>query len=164
MASALLPPISEQEQRTVIHRPQGATEHFYELSSPAGRFGEFYSAMVTLTPIAALAPVQAAWRQLIAAAAESAAQKTVYISTFAPEPYEITKPIAVHLQTEGSNVIATFFDANLSTAGETEEEAYANLRSLILDVFDSLEAEPVSKLGSEPTRQLAVLRNFLRLA
>ena len=58
--------------------------------------------------------------------------------------------------------IASFFDANIHASGDTEEEAFRNLKSLILDTFDSLSAEPAHRLGPEPTRQLAVLRQFVR--
>ena len=57
--------------------------------------------------------------------------------------------------------MASFADANINTSGETQQEAYANLRELILDVLDSLTALPESKLGPGPRRQLAVLREFV---
>jgi hypothetical protein len=34
-----------------------------------------------------------------------------------------------------------------------------NLKSLILDLFDSLSSEPAENLGPAPSRQLAVLRH-----
>jgi predicted RNase H-like HicB family nuclease len=56
---------------------------------------------------------------------------------------------------------AGFFDANIHASGDTEEEALRNLKSLILDVFDSLSAEPPKDLGPQPARQLAVLNEFV---
>ena len=83
------------------------------------------------------------------------------IATLAPEPYELFRAIPVVVQPAGGEFIATFFDANISTAGDTQEEAVANLRSLLLDMFEYLESEPPEALGPEPTRQLGVLRAFL---
>ena len=86
----------------------------------------------------------------------------VEITTFAPEPYELRRPLLIILQREDQGFIAGFFDANIHASGDTEEEAFRNLKSLILDVFDSLRAESPENLGPEPKRQLAVLREFIR--
>ena len=86
------------------------------------------------------------------------------IQTFEPELYELLRPITVAISDDGDGFMATFHDANISTTGDTEQEAFENLKSLILDVFDSLEREPPERLGPEPRRQLAVLRSFLRAA
>jgi predicted RNase H-like HicB family nuclease len=84
------------------------------------------------------------------------------IATLAPEPYELVREIPAVVQPAGDEFIATFFDANISTAGDTQEEAVANLRSLLLDMFEYLESEPPEALGPEPARQLGVLRAFLK--
>ena len=84
------------------------------------------------------------------------------IATLAPEPYELVRAIPVVVQPAGGEFIASFFDANISTAGDTQEEAVANLRSLLLDMFEYLESEPPEALDPEPTRQLGVLRAFLK--
>jgi len=84
------------------------------------------------------------------------------ITTLAPEPYALARDIPVVIQPTGDEFIATFFDANISTAGETQEEAVGNLRSLLLDTFEYLESEPAEALGPEPARQLGVLRAFLK--
>jgi hypothetical protein len=86
----------------------------------------------------------------------------VPITTFAPEPYQLERDILAVVQPMGDEFVATFFDANISTAGETQEEAVSNLRSLILDTFEYLESEPVEALGPEPARQLGVLQTFLK--
>jgi len=83
------------------------------------------------------------------------------ITTLAPEPYELMRDIPAVVQPVGDEFIATFFDANISTAGDTQEEAVSNLRSLILDTFEYFDAEAPESLGPEPTRQLGVLRKFL---
>ncbi len=46
--------------------------------------------------------------------------------------------------------MATFYDANFSTTGDTEQEAFENLKSLILEIFDSREREPPSVWGPSP--------------
>jgi predicted RNase H-like HicB family nuclease len=86
---------------------------------------------------------------------------TLNITTFAPEPYSVKKAIPVCVQRGTGGFVASFADANINTSGETQQEAYANLRELLLDVFDSLTALPESKLGPGPRRQLAVLREFV---
>jgi predicted RNase H-like HicB family nuclease len=89
--------------------------------------------------------------------------KEATIQTFAPEPYELRAPIRVTLEESDSGAfVASFFDANIEASGETEQEAFGNLKNLILDVFDSLANEKPGKLGPEPMRQLAVLRSFIR--
>ena len=47
--------------------------------------------------------------------------------------------------------------------GDTREEAVANLRLLLVDVFDELEEEEEEdQLGPKLVRQLAVLRSFMK--
>ena len=88
----------------------------------------------------------------------------VPITTLAPEPYEILRDIPAVVEPAGDGFIATFFDGNISTSGDTEVEAVSNLRSLILDIFEYLDGEPAGSLGPEPARQLAVLRVFFKRA
>jgi Arc/MetJ-type ribon-helix-helix transcriptional regulator len=86
------------------------------------------------------------------------------ITTLAPEPYRVLRDIPAVVEPAGDGFIATFFDGNISTSGDTEVEAVSNLWSLILDIFEYLDCEPSDSLGPEPTRQLAVLRVFLKRA
>jgi predicted RNase H-like HicB family nuclease len=90
--------------------------------------------------------------------------KIVPIQTFAPEPYSLLKPMSVLIEDSEDGYLASFFDANIGTSGETEQEAFENLKSLVLDIFDSLNREAPERLGPEPARQLAVLRSFIRAA
>ncbi len=85
----------------------------------------------------------------------------VPITTFAPEPYHLLRHILIVLQPAEKGFTASFFDANVYASGDTEEEAFRNLKSLILDVFDNLSVEPFDRLGPEPRRHLAVLREFI---
>jgi|SRR5665213_523639 len=92
----------------------------------------------------------------------TAKTRIVPIATFAPEPYEILKPILVSVQASEDEFEAGWFDANIHTTGENEEEAVSNLKSLMLDFFDSLSKEPAEKLGIESKRQLAVIKTFIK--
>ncbi len=85
----------------------------------------------------------------------------VPITTLVPEPYQLLRDIPAVVQPADDGYTATFFDANISTSGDTQEEAVSNLRSLVLDIFEFLNSEPPDTLGPEPTRQLGVLRVFL---
>lgn len=86
------------------------------------------------------------------------------ITSFAPEPFSLLRPIKVLVERGDAAVVASFFDANLSASGDNQQEAFDNLKSLILDTHDSLSAESPERLGPEPKRQLAVLDSFLRKA
>jgi predicted RNase H-like HicB family nuclease len=86
----------------------------------------------------------------------------VEIQTFAPEPYVLAAPIKIAIEGKApGSFTASFFDANISTTGDTAQEAFENLESLILDMFDSLAGEAPENLGTEPLRQLATLREFV---
>jgi dCTP deaminase len=87
---------------------------------------------------------------------------TVPLVHLEPGRYELERDIPVVLQPSDDGFIATFFDANIATGGDTEQEALDNLRSLIIDTFEMLESEPSEKLGPEPRRQLKVLRSLIR--
>jgi hypothetical protein len=95
-------------------------------------------------------------------ALESSQTKIVPINTFAPEPYELSKPFLVAVQSTEGGYEAGWYDVNIYTSGENEEEAVANLKSLILDFFDSLSKEAAEKLGIEPKRQLEILKTFIK--
>ncbi len=88
--------------------------------------------------------------------------KIVPINTFAPEPYELLKSFNVTVQPTEDDFEVGWYDANIHTGGQNEEEAVSNLKSLILDLFDSFSREPSEKLGPEPKRQLLVMKQFIR--
>ncbi len=93
--------------------------------------------------------------------ARTAVAINVPITTLAPDPFELTRDIPVVVQPADDGYIATFYDANISMCGDTKEESVANLRLLLVDVFDELEKEE-AQLGPALVRQLAVLRRFIR--
>lgn len=84
------------------------------------------------------------------------------IQTFGDEPFELIKPILVSIQESDGEYIASFFDANISTQGCTQQEALDSLKDLLLSRFEHLDQLPVKKLGKSTRRQIAVLREFIR--
>jgi len=85
----------------------------------------------------------------------------VPITTFEPDPFDVIKEIPAVVVPSDDGYLATFYDANIGMTGDTREEAIANLRLLLADMFEDFEAQ-ASQLGPEPERQLAVLRTFMR--
>ena len=75
--------------------------------------------------------------------------------------YELRKMIPVTIRPDGNEFIATFFDANISTGGDTQQEAVANLQSLIADFYDELATTPLEKLGPSLQRRKHVLMEFV---
>lgn len=96
-------------------------------------------------------------------AQQKAPAMTLHINSLQPEPYKLLQPIPVLVQARDEEWVASFYDANLHASGDTEQEAFDNLRSLILDVFESL-TEEKAELGVEPARQIAILRTYLEAA
>jgi hypothetical protein len=86
----------------------------------------------------------------------------VPLATLDPGRYELERPIPVMLQPSDDGFTATFFDANIGSSGDTEEEAVDNLRTLIIDTFDLLDSTQTEKLGPEPRRRLRLLRSLIR--
>jgi predicted DNA-binding antitoxin AbrB/MazE fold protein len=85
----------------------------------------------------------------------------VPITTLEPEPFDLLRSIPVVVQPTADGYLATFFDANIGITGDTKEESVANLRVLLVDVFEELE-EKQAQLGPQLVRQLAVLRSFMK--
>lgn len=94
----------------------------------------------------------------------SDAPVTFHIETFAPEPYKVRRPIPIVTRPDGEGYIASFADANINSSGDTRQEAYANVKELLLDMLESLGSLPPEQLGPRPARQLAVLRDFIDAA
>ena len=86
----------------------------------------------------------------------------VPITTFAPEPFEVLRPMSAVIQPLGDEHLATFFDANINASGETQEEAFANLKDVLLGTFQMLERMSESQLGPGPRHQRAVLTECIR--
>ena len=76
--------------------------------------------------------------------------------------YIIQKPINVAIEPDGCEFIADFLEANISTGGETEEKAIANLQSLITDFYDDLVNVPDIQLGPSLQKTKNVLMEYIR--
>jgi len=93
---------------------------------------------------------------------ESLQTKIIPIDSFAPEPYDLLKTILVTVHSVEGEFEAGWFDANIHFSGDNEEEAVRNLKSLILDSFESFSGKRPDILGPEPTRQLAVMKEYIQ--
>jgi dCTP deaminase len=87
---------------------------------------------------------------------------TVPMTTLATPELTLQRDIPVVIEQTDSGFVATFFDGNLSMSGDTKEEAFGNLRGLLVDVFNDLDAEPPDRLGPGPRSQIQILRSFIR--
>ena len=92
----------------------------------------------------------------------SSASVCVPISTLAPEPFDVIKNFYVVVQSEEDCYVATLFDANISSSGDSQEEAVANVIDLTVMIFRSLENEDDSKLGPAMVRQKHALQSLIR--
>ena len=86
----------------------------------------------------------------------------VPINILASERYVLIKGIPSVVQPMGDGFTATYFDANVATSGDTQEEAVSNLKVLLIELFEDLETERPEDLGPEPRHQLAVLREIIQ--
>ena len=86
----------------------------------------------------------------------------VPVQTLAPAPYELLKPIQVLVMADGDEFVASFVDANIASGGATIEEAVENFKDILISTLEVLEAHRPEQLGPAPTKQLAVLREFIR--
>lgn len=84
----------------------------------------------------------------------------VPIQSLDPEPFELTKPILALVEPSEDEFIASFSDANVSASGETQGDAIANLKDMLICTFELLESE--TRLGTEMQRRRSVLATLLR--
>lgn len=86
------------------------------------------------------------------------------ITSLAPSTLRLLKLIPVSLACNGDDYVATFFDANISATGDTVQEAVWNLIDILVLKFNRFDELPEKSLGVGPTRQLAVMREFISKA
>lgn len=91
----------------------------------------------------------------------SPASTFTQVSSLGMPGYTVQKPIPVTICQDGEEFTATFFDANISTGGDTGQEAVANLQNLIADFYDELVATPDGQLGPSLQRQKLILLEFV---
>jgi predicted RNase H-like HicB family nuclease len=97
----------------------------------------------------------------IVAKVSSGSPVVVPIPTLAPKPLRLKKDIPILLQSNGEEYVASFLDANINASGETQAEAVDNLKDILAAVFEKLRSLSPAALGTGPTRQLAVLTEFI---
>jgi predicted RNase H-like HicB family nuclease len=84
------------------------------------------------------------------------------ISSFAPEPYALKcPPMRIEVVGQGSEYISSHHESNIHASGDTPYEAIENLKSLMLDTFDSLTAEPLENLGQKAKCQRFLLESLI---
>jgi hypothetical protein len=83
------------------------------------------------------------------------------IQSFAPDRYEVLKPIWAVVQEDDGAFVASFFDANINASGNDQLDAVEMLKEMIVSTF-RLFAEKEAVLGPETQRQFAVLREFMK--
>ncbi len=81
----------------------------------------------------------------------------VPVESFAPEPYRLLRPFTVVVRPSDDGFSASFFDANLHAYGDTEEEAFDNLKSVVLDAYDRLSELTDTQLSSPLAKQKQLL-------
>jgi predicted RNase H-like HicB family nuclease len=86
----------------------------------------------------------------------------VPIQDLAPARVEVIQPILAVVQDEDGTFVASFVDANINASGESQLDAVEMLKDVIASSFQLFHNKE-AVLGEEPTRQLAVLRHFLRM-
>jgi hypothetical protein len=85
----------------------------------------------------------------------------VPLETLAPEPYRILAPIHVVVRAEQDEYLASWFDANLVASGANPEEAFENLKDILVAVYETFQCLPEDKMGPGPSRQIKVLKRFI---
>lgn len=90
-------------------------------------------------------------------------QDVIYceITGFSPEPYTLKSPIKIKIVGNDSEYIASYHESNVHASGDTPYEAIENLKSLLLDTFDSLTSEPKENLGLKAKNQRALLESII---
>jgi hypothetical protein len=83
------------------------------------------------------------------------------IASLAPENLELVKAIPIVIEEDDGTFVASFLDANINASGENSLDAYEQLKQTVVSRFRLLEKHE-HELGTEPRRQLTVLRDFVR--
>lgn len=92
----------------------------------------------------------------------------VPINTFAPQPFEISRPIMVLVEPvvdddgEPCEYVATFPDGAISVTGDTVEEAVLLLKDRMVAQYNRLSRASTDRLGKIPQQQLHALRGVMR--
>lgn len=85
----------------------------------------------------------------------------VPIQSLSPHPLDVRKHLNAVVSYEDGAYVASFIDANINGSGDTLLDAVEMLKEMIASTYLFFEANEAS-LGSEPQRQLNVLREFIK--
>ncbi len=86
----------------------------------------------------------------------------ISITTFAPEPYELLRPISIVIEGQADGFIASFVEANINASGETEHEAVNMVKDTILMAYERLASKNDEALGPGPLKQKQILMSVIR--
>jgi len=86
---------------------------------------------------------------------------TIPIENFISKPYQVVRPFTAVLIPSEGGFEASFYDANLSTYGDTESEAIENLKELLLDTLERLNELNDDDLGPGPKKQKEILTSLI---
>jgi hypothetical protein len=86
----------------------------------------------------------------------------IAITTFAPEPYELLRPISIVIEAQKGGFIASFVEANINASGATEHEAINMVKDTILMAYERLVPKDDKNLGPGPLKQKQILMSLIR--
>ena len=89
---------------------------------------------------------------------------TLHIHESAEAGYQVSNPLPILIRQGQDSYVASFFEANIHAAGDTDQEAFDNLRSLILDTFDILADTSEDDMAPVALRQWRVLQHYIAKA
>ncbi|MFZ0962452.1 MAG: hypothetical protein WAO35_16260 [Terriglobia bacterium] len=84
------------------------------------------------------------------------------LTTLAPQPFQMTLQIPATIDGDGEDYTATFMEANVSASGESEADAIANFKDMLVSTYKTLEEIPAQELGPLPSRQWAILKSVVK--
>lgn len=85
----------------------------------------------------------------------------VPLTTLAPQPYKMLAQIPVTIK-GGEGFTASFNEASVSASGDTEADAIANFKEMLLSLYEIFASTPREKLGPLPARQWNILSHLIQ--
>jgi hypothetical protein len=86
----------------------------------------------------------------------------ICITTFAPEPYELLRPISIVIEGQTEGFTASFVEANINAFGKTEHEATNMVKDTILMAYERLVSKDDETLRPGPLKQKQILISVIR--
>ena len=88
-------------------------------------------------------------------------QVLVLLDSLDPRPFHVVRPIRVHVVNSADGAIASFWEANIHSSGETVSDALDSLKNLVADTYEML-SEHRNVLGPAPSKEFAALQRFVQ--